>query len=404
MFSSYVGQLTFKSLLEEYADNSSRIKLEYKDPYLYPTFVEKYAPNGEAIPVESVIVESGDRYKVIQSSDMVTLDFDTSTYQQYVKSIDIEPRITNAINYVTSPNSSVVYAITGSNEAALSDSLKNQIGLANFDVKEVNLLTSDVPEDCTILFATQPSRDWTEEEAKKVLEFLQNDGRAIFSLGYVGIDYPNLSSVLQNYGVDLGKYVIIEGSADNYILNNPTYLIPNAATHAIMDPLKDDSYNPLIVQASGLETLSVKKTSTTIEPLLTTSNQSYGKTNSQATTISKEAEDASGPFNVAVAITDSFYTQEQHTTKVVAVAAASFLDENINYAMGGANWSMLINSLNWLQDKEDTIYIAPKTPDNTARLSLTALQVSLYALLSVIVIPAFILLAGLFVWLRRRHS
>ncbi|MDR1539805.1 MAG: GldG family protein [Clostridiales bacterium] len=404
MFADYVGQLTFKRLLEEYANNSSHIKVEYKDPYLYPQFVDQYAENGEQVSTNSLIVVGPRRNKIIASSEVVTLDYDMTTYQQYVSSIDIEPRVTNAINYVTSENTSTVYTVSGNDDVLLQDSLKSQISQANFDVKDVNLVTSDIPEDCTILFVTQPMRDWTSDEAEKVSAFLQNDGKAVFALGYVGIDYPNLGAVLQAYGVGIGKYIVIEGSANHYVLNNPLYIIPEIQTHDITASIQTRSLRPLVVQGSGIEELAVKKTSTKIEPLLVTSTQAYGKTDMSSTTMSKEAGDASGPFNMAVAVTDSFYTDVQHTTKLIVIGASSFIDENINAALGGPNWTMLIDSMNWLQDKNDTIYIPSKTPDNTARLSITSMQIAVYTLFSIIILPVLILAFGLAVWLRRRHS
>jgi ABC-type uncharacterized transport system involved in gliding motility auxiliary subunit len=403
MLSDYVGALTFSRLLKEYESKSPNVKVEYRDPYMLPGFTEQFATDEEGIPPDSVIVQSGEKFKVIKPEEMFTTAYDQN-YQMYVASIEIEPNISNAINYVTSPTSSILYTITGSNETALSESLKRQIGLANYDIKEVNLTASDVPEDCTMLLATQPTRDWTEEEAKKVLAYLQNDGRAIFLIGYYGTDLPNMASVLQNYGVDFGKYIVIEGNASNYIINNPMYVLPTMKTHAITDSLTKSEYMPLMVRSSGIEPYDVKKSSTTIEPLLVSSSKAYGKTNLKSVVQAKETTDVSGPFNMAVAITDSVYTNEQHTTKMVVAGADTMLDESINSAMGGGNWKFLINCLNWLQDKDNTIYIAPKTPEEQKTLSMTSGQSFAYAIICVLVLPGLILAAGFYVWLVRRRA
>ncbi|MCL2708066.1 MAG: GldG family protein, partial [Defluviitaleaceae bacterium] len=49
-----------KQLMEEYASLSSRISIEYRDPVLYPAFVEQYARIDERVSNNSVIVVSGD--------------------------------------------------------------------------------------------------------------------------------------------------------------------------------------------------------------------------------------------------------------------------------------------------------------------------------------------------------
>ncbi|MDR2650664.1 MAG: GldG family protein [Clostridiales bacterium] len=404
IFSSAVGPLTFKELLREYTNANSHISVEYKDPYLYPQFAEKYSEDGSALSVNTVIVESGGRFRAINPNDMITTDYDMNTYQQYVKTIDIEPRVTNAINYVTAENTSVVYTFTSNNETDIPDGLKNQIAMANYDVKTFDIFTEDIPEDCTILFITQPARDWIEDTADKVKTYIQNDGRALFVVNNVFVPMPNLNSVLEAYGVKIGEYLVVEGSADHFVLNNPRYLLPNIVSHDLTQTLIDRNYRPLLIQCSGVDFAELKKNSTKIEPLLTSTSVAYGKTNPETTTLAKEDGDADGPFNLAVAITDSFSTDTQHTSKLVVAAASSIVDESVNSTIGGANYLFLINSLNWLQDKDDTVYIPSKQPSANQQLTMTQQQVYLLMAVSIFVIPPAIIAIGLVVWLRRRYS
>jgi len=407
MFANAVGQLTFKELLQEYANNSSHITVEYKDPYLYPQFAEKYNSEGEgALPVNTVIVEnkSNNRFRAINPNEMITTDYNMQSFQQYVKTIDIEPRVTNAINYVTAENTPVIYTFTNHNEAGIPESLQDQMIMANFDVKTFDIVTKDIPEDCTILFLTQPARDWTESAVEKVREYLQNDGRALFAFNNIFTDMPNLNSLLDSFGVKIGNYLVIEGSAEHLVSSNPTIMLPIIADHELNKTLLERNYRPLFVQPSGVETLPVKKNSIKIEPLLTTSSSSYGKVNPEAQSIAKEEGDVDGPINVAVAVTDSYYTDVQHTTKLVVVAASSIVDEQINYQLNGSNYFFLINSLNWLQDKDDTVYIPSKSPSTLSQLTITQQQIYIMMFFSVFVVPLSVIAVGLVVWLRRRYS
>jgi thiosulfate reductase cytochrome b subunit len=61
-----------------------------------------------------------------------------------------------------------------------------------------------------------------------------------------------------------------------------------------------------------------------------------------------------------------------------------------------------MNSLNWLQDREENISIRPKSL-TVPRLNINASQQLILAGVVVILIPLAILASGLFVWLRRRH-
>jgi len=404
MFSNAVGQMTFKQLLQEYVNSNSHISVVYKDPYLYPQFAVKYEDSGQSLPDSTVIIESAKRFRVINPNDMITTDYDQQTYQPYVKSIDIEPQITNAIDYVTADNTSIIYTFTNDGESPVADSLKSQITLANYDIKTFDVLTQDIPSDCAILLLTQPTRDWSETAATKVKAYLQNGGRALFAINYTFTDMPNLDSVLQAYGISLGKYVVVEGSQNNYV-SSPLYLLPNIQQHDVNQKLLSGGYRVLLAQSSGIDTLSVKKNSIKIEPLLVTSSQAYGKVNvDNQTTIAKQEGDVDGPINVAVAVTDSFYTDVQHTTKLVFIASGSVTDDQVNGVTNGANYLLLVSSLNWLQDKSDTVYIPSKTPNAATQLTISQVQVNSLMFVSIFVIPLAIIVIGLVVWLRRRYS
>ena len=405
MFANGVGASTFKELLQEYQNSNKHISVVYKDPYLYPQFAVKYEENGASLPVNTVIVESAKRFRVLNPGEMITTDFDQQTWQQYVKSIEIEPRITNAINYVTADNTPVIYTFTNSGDLEIPEGLRNQITLANFEIKNFDVLIEDIPEDCAILFLTQPPRDWTETAANKVREFLQGGGKALFVIGYYFTDMPNFTGVLETYGVTQGKYLVIEGDQKNY-LSSPLYLLPNTQQHDITAKLtdKNNPFRTLFFQCSGIEALAVKKQSITIEPLLTTSAQAYGRVNPENQMIAKQPDDVSGPINVAVAVTDSFYTNEQHITKLVILASAYALDESYNNAIDNGNYMFITGAINWLQGKSGTVYIPSKTPSSYSQLVMTQQQTVTLVIFSVFVVPVAILAIGLTVWLRRRYS
>jgi ABC-type uncharacterized transport system involved in gliding motility auxiliary subunit len=83
--------------------------------------------------------------------------------------------------------------------------------------------------------------------------------------------------------------------------------------------------------------------------------------------------------------------------KVVAIGGGSFL---INQLIGGAQLDFFLNAFNWLLDKESSLGIAPKAPQEF-RVSLDdgqrqKLQLAMFA------VPLGGALLGFLVWLRRR--
>ena len=73
-----------------------------------------------------------------------------------------------------------------------------------------------------------------------------------------------------------------------------------------------------------------------------------------------------------------------------------------NYALRYiGNRDLFLNMINWLSSDEDLISIRPKDPEDR-RLELTRSQALLLKTTSQFVIPLAIILAGVFVWWRRR--
>ena len=150
------------SLLKRYKDESKHINVEVKDPVVNPKFVSDYT--NEQISSNSLIVESGERSKIINYSDMYESSLDYNTYSYQTTGFDGEGQITSAIGYVTSENLPVLYTLEGHGEKTLSTDLKDSIEKANIEVEELNLLTEEnVPEDANCLMIVSPTTDLSSD-------------------------------------------------------------------------------------------------------------------------------------------------------------------------------------------------------------------------------------------------
>ena len=157
-------------LIEQY--KTKNINVEYKDTEKYPDFVKKFETTDQISP-NSIIVSGENKYKVIDFNDLVSYDYDYSTFQTKVKSIDVEPELTNAIRYVTSNQTPVIYKLIGHGEQNLNEDYKKQIELANYEIKDLDLIgQTKIPDDYKIIFITTPQRDWTQEEMQAIDKFL----------------------------------------------------------------------------------------------------------------------------------------------------------------------------------------------------------------------------------------
>lgn len=399
----------FTEILDQYSMASKNVKVEYIDPYLNPTFTDKYKTNGEDISLGSYIVAKGDKFKVLSSSDLVSVDYSYDQYTgqptQNIKSIDVEPQVTNAIKYVSMDSLPVIYYVNNHNEAEIPSNLKKKLESANYEIRELSLFNQEsIPEDCSVLMMTTPNGiDYSEKESEIVKDYLAKDGRA-FMIGFIAGDTPNFKSIMSAYGiVNDGKY-IMEADPNYSYQNNPTYCLPEIASNETTDELLDSgSANAqlLAILAQPLKRAEVKNT-TTIAPILTTSKQSYSK-GEDMTSYNKEANDESGPFDIGVAITDTTYTDTNHTTKLVIFSAYSFLDDSFDYYVSGGNSSLEVSAMNWLNDTSDNVYIAPKSLESDS-IVVSAATVIVIALICCLVIPFGLFITGFVVWLKRRNK
>ncbi|MCL2708729.1 MAG: GldG family protein, partial [Defluviitaleaceae bacterium] len=330
-------------------------------------------------------------------------DFDYNTFSWYTTSIDIEPMISKAIHYVTTGETPVVYYVTGSDEPPLTEALTKVFYTSNYELREVNLTRDELPEDCDMLVIAMPGRDWSADKKDRIQTYLQNDGKALVLFGYSEERFGNMDDVLSAYGIKVGDYIVVEGDAGYYYMGNPAMLVPRFMEHEITEELIGRFASLQYIAAPILET-GLKKNSTQIDYFIRTSNSSYGKSGGSET-INKEEDDVSGPFYLAAAIVDSYYTDVMHYTRIVAFGGGvSLMDALINDRSNGGNWDLLIKSADWLQGQQTSIFIPSKSVPSNPRLQITQGEANTIALFSVIILPLAIIGTGLFVWLRRRHS
>ena len=88
--------------------------------------------------------------------------------------------------------------------------------------------------------------------------------------------------------------------------------------------------------------------------------------------------------------------------KIVVFGSAGFVTSQQFYSISG-NTDLLLGAIRWMNGEADTVTIIGKNlMNNSLRFSSTA-EMYTMAAIAVIVMPALVLIAGLVIWLRRRH-
>jgi ABC-2 type transport system permease protein len=402
---------TVKTILAKYTAHTGRVKLASVDPDLNPGWAKQYDTTGQGLGAGSLVVVSGKKFKTIGVYDMY--NYDTSNYdptnpnsQPRLTSLSIEQRVTSAIQYVTAAKNITIYALSGHGEQALGAlGLTSALGNENYEVKDLNLLTEKtVPPDADIMLAMAPKKDISAEDADKLRAWLAGGGRMVVLMDIItsANPTPNLAGLLAAYGVEVQNVVVAEGDQSRIAAQNPLFIIPSLEYHDILSPLRTNHYDMVLIGAQAVRTLDLKKRTLKIEPLLTSSAKSYGKTDiANAKSVSREVRDISGPFNLAVAITDPAPDPGKQDTRLVVVGDVKFLQAGMPAQVPG-NGDFFLNSIGWLKGQKESITIRPKDVSQM-RLSLSNLEALLFSGLVVILLPLLILGSGFAVWLRRRH-
>ena len=389
------------SLLKKYEDESEHIKVEQKDPVVNPKFASEYTTDN--LSANSLIVTCGDRSKVIDYNNMYESDIDYQTYSYQTIGFDGEGQITSAIGYVTSENLPILYTLTGHGETELGSTMKEGIEKANMEIKSLNLVSEgSVPEDADCLFIGSPSTDISSDEKDAILEYLENGGKAMIFSDYNENKMENFDEILANYGLERTEGIVFEGDSQHYAMQMPYYILPDVGSAEAVSGMSSDGYMVLAPFAQGIVQADDVRSTVVVNSLLSTSDQAYSKSNLSSGSLEKEDGDTDGPFDVGVSVTENVDDKE---TKLVYYSASSLLDSQVNQMVSGGNEKLVMESLKWMVDTEETVTVSiPSKSLQVSSLMIPGYDASFWKICVMGVIPGFFLVAGFVVWFKRRRA
>ena len=381
--------------LNKYQEISNYIKIEYKDPSIYPAFASNYSDSG--VSAGSLIVESKKRAKVIDYNELYQSEFDYSTYQNTVTGYDVEGQVTSALSYVTSDNNSKIYAITGHGEADVPESFTGSLSKANVEVESLNLISaSEIPKDAQAILIMSPQSDYSEDDTKKIKNYLSNGGNALVTVGWVEQSMDNFKGILAEYGLNVGTEVVLETNAGNYAQDNPFYLLPTIASTEITQNVSGNFY--IFTPYSVGIMVNSEDENNNIITLLSTSDSAYGKADIQnAASYEKEEGDVAGPFYIGAG---SERTIGDKTSTVIVYSCDSMFTDEADSMVAGANKELFKSSVNSMVTANVNVSI-PVKEYAASYLTVPQLQVVLIGFSTILVIPLVLLITGIVITVRR---
>lgn len=424
---------TMKKTLGRYSSASKHIKVEYKDTTLYPNFYKEYTdetPNSNSI---IVVNKASGRAKVVDYNDIYVVDQSSYYYtgQSSASSYDCEGQLDSAISYVQSESTYTIYQIEGHDEAVLDsqnfgtvNNLTDAVEKYNCEIKSIKLPSVDKisTEECSALLILGPEKDYTKDEAKKVIDYLNAGGKAIIALENMasqGVDKPNFASILETFNIKLQSGIVAENDASYYSSQyGPWYAFADGIT-GYASGLTSYVFTPY---TAGMKQVDAESTDTIYTALASSSNSSVLKTDvSNAKSYEKEKGDVSGPFDTVVAVSktieaennseaenettdseDLDSTANTKTADLLVFGSVYSLSDAMDELVSGSNIQIVTNALKDYIDTEVQAISVPAKSLSTEQLTVTESGSRLFGILISVVAPVVILAAGIIVWVRRR--
>lgn len=392
---------TLLSLLHRYSDLNSKISVVKKDPVAHPGFVTSYTD--ATLTGNDVLVVSGEKSRFISYNDIYVYDVDYNTYE-YTVTFNGESMLTSAIDYVTNGDLPKLYLLTGHGESNLRDGLSDALSNDNIELASLNLLTQDtVPEDADAVLINSPTGDISADELALLRTYMEAGGNVMLVTDYKTEGLKNLHALMADYAIEPAAGLLVEGSSDNHMRGYAYYLLPNVSgLHDITAPLSGSGYYVCTPLAHGL---TISKTydeeTLTVTKLLTTSSSAYLKGLDDINESTQKADgDPTGSYSTAIA---SEKTLKTGSSRVVWLSSLQTLSEAADGWVAGANTDFVVNTIDWLCQKESSISIRGKNMDLTA-LTIPSSAANNWSIVMVFVLPAACLAAGIVVFIRRKRK
>lgn len=382
----------FEQLLEVYRYHSDRISYRFVDPDSDPSEANRY----DIRSYNTTVIEAGGKEERLTSS--------------------IERDLTNAIARVIRDEEKKVYAVTGHGEKQLSNverdgysQVREALERANYVVRDTFLLAraDSIPHDCSLLLIAGPTQPFLENEVAAIQSYLEAGGAAMVLLD-PGVT-TGLADVLSQWGAEVGDDYLVDSGGMGRLFGLD-YSMPTVASYG-RHPITMKHQN---LMTAYLLARSVRRAGNQpgreVVELAQTSQASWaesdvaalGSPDAELPTYDEE-EDQRGPIPLAVAVkatpARASMEAEERKTRLVVFGDSDFANNQFFSFQG--NGDLFLNAASWLMEEGEMIAIREKE-QGFRPISLTAGDEQVLFWLSLVLLPAIPLVAGVLVWYRRR--
>lgn len=356
------------------------------------------------------VIGFDDLYEIQESSDS---SYSSSNYGT-ISGSSVETSVTSALYYVTKEQQDKIAVITGYGSADISDYLK-KLEVSSYDYVEISdLELNDIPEDATMIMLAAPTLDLSENDVKKIDEFLlgksgdseHNYGKSlIYFASSSQSETPNLDGLLEEWGIEFETGTVYETDSQYHASSsNNVILLSDAGsdyTSEINSNLSyiTDNIRPMKIkfESSGkYNTYEIVKSSDTcvVQPYKSSDSWNADEENkSSYSSVVLSRYVTENPDN----------KNEPRFSNVLAVASVDFISSTYTNGSYIGNDELMLTMLDTCANRVTETYEIDSKEIDYSSFTPTEVQANTIFIICVAIIPILTIAMGIVLFVIRKR-
>lgn len=385
-------------ILKMYKKYGKNINLIYDDIIKNPNLVNKY--QNEQINQYSIIVEMLGRHRVLNGNNL--FETEQNYMSQKIVASKAEQAITSAIMSMNADKQYKIGILSGHEEIEIAG-FEKLLSDNLYEVSKVNMLTSDIPQDLSLIVIAAPQKDYSEAEIAKLNKFLENNGEygknILYFAGIYENDLTNMASFLKSWDVNIDKAVAYDESNMTQI-SQYSAIVEYSEEELFRSLIEKNAYTVFLLSrpVTFVGADSKEKTHT---DLLSFSSNAVGLKYSKDSIETVNQATIQGPF---AAVVKTSKVNNSKTSSVIVSGSVMSVKDEFLFQSSLANADVYLKIIGDVTNKKDMGVNIIAKEFGGAEMNVKQTTANVLRLIFVVFVPAIVVGCGLSVWMGRRYK
>ncbi len=403
--SDYYMKMVFE-LVKQMADEYDNISYDYIDIIKNPSLANKYkASTTDRLSTSNIIVESGTEFRNFTLKALFTFDTQDSTVPW---AFNGEKKLITAMNQITQAETPIAY-FTYTHGESLSYTMQEMFYDAGYELRTIDLVNEDIHEDARLIVISDPKYDFEgisedtagrKSEIEKIDDFLDGFGNVMIFRDPDTGELPELDEFLVEWGIEF----------DNSVLKDPMHSIDTTHYSLEGNYAVGENLGASLVK----DIVSVGTAPKTIVRYASPVNLLYDYKDGRQTSVALYTYDSAERY------VDGKLTGTGEYPLVVFSRESRYIDNTPHYSYVFAVGSKYFTYDNYLDQKygnQDIIYTMMRAMGKVQipsdlkfkvfedeSLVITTADAGVWTGVLTFALPTVIFVAGIVIWIRRKHA